>query len=425
MVATPKQLKDRWLTPKGKEVRQQIIDHIREDNWERFLEGFPFVKEVENSKDLRFIDLSRNNKLGRAKLNEANLSYAKFNNSNLTEAELNNSIAIKADFYEAKMYKSKINGAILKGAKLIGTTMLDAEIIGSNLDGALLWGTMLQSAYIDNSTFNNKTSLDGAKLYGVSAKQTSFVNSNLNRADFSNANLSGAIFNNSNLTHTSFNEADISNAHIINCCVYGISAWDIKTNNSTKTENLNISKDCKGSLTIDDIEIPQFIYLILNNKKISNLITTMRTKSVLILGSFNDKSKSVLDRLKKILANKNLIPIIFDFKPSEKQDLMETVRTLALLSNFVIVDLSIPAGQLHELASIVRDTYIPFVTIANKDSKQTNMLNEFRHQYWFKSNYFKYSLKDYQKQIPILINNEIFPWVEKINKKLREERTGI
>jgi len=36
MKATPKQLKERWLTSEGKEVRQQIIDHIREDNWERF-----------------------------------------------------------------------------------------------------------------------------------------------------------------------------------------------------------------------------------------------------------------------------------------------------------------------------------------------------------------------------------------------------
>lgn len=28
-MATPQQLKERWLTPKGKKVRQQIIEHIK------------------------------------------------------------------------------------------------------------------------------------------------------------------------------------------------------------------------------------------------------------------------------------------------------------------------------------------------------------------------------------------------------------
>ncbi len=55
-MATPQQLRARWLTPKGKKVRQEIIDHIREDNWKRFLRGFPFVDEIEYRRDLRFIN---------------------------------------------------------------------------------------------------------------------------------------------------------------------------------------------------------------------------------------------------------------------------------------------------------------------------------------------------------------------------------
>ena len=33
-MATEKQLKERWLTYEGKKVSQQIIKHIKEDNWE-------------------------------------------------------------------------------------------------------------------------------------------------------------------------------------------------------------------------------------------------------------------------------------------------------------------------------------------------------------------------------------------------------
>ena len=190
------------------------------------------------------------------------------------------------------------------------------------------------------------------------------------------------------------------------------------------TKNLIINDQYSNDpiITIDDIELAQFIYLILNNKKISNLITTLRTKTILILGPFDSESKLILDKIKELLPKHNLIPIIFDFKPSKKQDLIETVRTLALLSNFVIVDLSIPAGQLHELASIVRSTYIPFVTIASEDSKQSVMLNEFRHHYWYRDKYFAYSPEKAYKEIPELFESKILPWVKNINKRIRKRR---
>ncbi len=57
--ATDKQLKDRWLTPKGGKIRKQIIDHIGKKNWERFLKGFDYVDEIKYMKDLRFIDFKR------------------------------------------------------------------------------------------------------------------------------------------------------------------------------------------------------------------------------------------------------------------------------------------------------------------------------------------------------------------------------
>ena len=304
--------------------------------------------------------------------------------------------------------------------------------MGADFNEADLRKSSFIGSDLTNSKFD-KANLCEADFSETILRFSSFQETDLRKAKLSRSILEGSIFFRTDLRDASMKDTDfsacclistnLSNTNLKNSYIYGISVWDIETNNKTVMKDLVISRD--PLITIDDIELAQFIYLILNNKKISNLITTMRTKSVLILGSFSDKSKSVLERLKKVLSNKNLIPIIFDFKPSEKQDSMETVRTIALLSNFVIVDLSIPAGQLHELASIVRNTYIPFATIVNDDSKQTSMLNEFRHQYWFKSDYFKYSLKDWQEQIPILFKNEIFPWVEKINKKLKEERTGI
>ena len=51
-LATEKQLRERWETPEGIKARQQVIDHIREDNRGRFLKDFNFLSKVKNDKDL-------------------------------------------------------------------------------------------------------------------------------------------------------------------------------------------------------------------------------------------------------------------------------------------------------------------------------------------------------------------------------------
>lgn len=419
-MSTLKQLKERWETPEGDRLKRRIASLINKPGWEKHLNGFPFVDEIENGKDLRFIDLSTNNRLGRAKLNETNISYANFSHSNLTEAELNNTIAVESNFFEATMYYAKLNGAILKKATLIGTAMLGVEMTNANLEGAVLWGTMLQDANISNSKFNNKACLDGANLYGVEAKQTSFNNSDLNCANFSNAKLTGSEFNNSILTNCIFTGADITDSKIISCKIYGISAWDIKTNNNTITKNLIISEN--HSITVDDIEIAQFIYLILNNKKISHLITTMRTKTALILGSFDNESKPILDLLKEELPKHNLIPIVFDFNPPLEQRFMETVKTLALLSKFVIVDLSQRSGQYYEIAKLVDNVRVPFATIAVEGTKISGMLEDLNDYYWWKRDYYSYFKEGWGNRLPDLVEKEIIPWVEEINNKLFETK---
>ena len=42
----------------------------------------------------------------------------------------------------------------------------------------------------------------------------------------------------------------------------------------------------QSEVTTDDIEVAQFLYLLINNKKIRNVIDTITSKVVLILGRF-------------------------------------------------------------------------------------------------------------------------------------------
>jgi hypothetical protein len=52
----------------------------------------------------------------------------------------------------------------------------------------------------------------------------------------------------------------------------------------TKQQNLVITRQDEPAITVDKIEVAQFVYLLLNNKKVRDVIDTITSKVVLILG---------------------------------------------------------------------------------------------------------------------------------------------
>ena len=57
----------------------------------------------------------------------------------------------------------------------------------------------------------------------------------------------------------------------------------------------------------------------LNNQKVREVIDTITSKAVLILGRFTDERKAVLDALRDELRKRDYLPILFDFeKPGPK-----------------------------------------------------------------------------------------------------------
>ena len=74
-----------------------------------------------------------------------------------------------------------------------------------------------------------------------------------------------------------------------------------------------ITYENEPEITVDNIEVAQFIYLMLNNRKVRNVIDTITSKAVLILGRFTDERKAVLDALREELRKRNYVPILFDF----------------------------------------------------------------------------------------------------------------
>src|SRR3954463_11314053 len=84
-------------------------------------------------------------------------------------------------------------------------------------------------------------------------------------------------------------ETNIRGTDLTDCYVYGISAWRLELDENTIQRNLIVTPHGEPRITVDNIEVAQFIYLILHNEKIRDVIDTIGKKAVLILGRFTDE----------------------------------------------------------------------------------------------------------------------------------------
>ena len=94
---------------------------------------------------------------------------------------------------------------------------------------------------------------------------------------------------------------DLTGADLTGCLIYGVSAWRLKLATKTKQQNLVITYPNEPAITVDNIEIAQLIYLLLRNEKIRDVIETIASMAMLILGRFTDERKAVLDALREEL----------------------------------------------------------------------------------------------------------------------------
>jgi hypothetical protein len=82
-------------------------------------------------------------------------------------------------------------------------------------------------------------------------------------------------------------------------------------------------------VAVDNIEVAQFVYLLLHNEKIRDVIDTIGRKGVLLLGRFTEGRIAVLERLRDGLRKRGYLPIVFNFDKPETKDFTETLRLLA------------------------------------------------------------------------------------------------
>ncbi len=356
--------------------------------------------------DLSGADLTETHMYGAnlsgADLTDANLSSTNLTNANLCEAKLIRTNLADTCFADADLCDADFSGANIYNVGFAGCYLSDANFSGHNFSGE--W-TEFRSAILDHSDFSyaglsgvnfsdarlprsnfSGANLSKADLSGADLSDTDFSNANLVGADLSGANLSDANFSGANLTEgnfsgTSFLRTDLTNANIENAIVYGTSVWDIKSD-GLKQKNLIISKQEESILTVDNIEVGQFIYLMLNNKKIRDVIGTIANKGVLILGRFTPERKIILDAIREKLRESDYLPIMFDFEKAEERDFTETIKILAGMAKFVVADITNPSSAPLELQATIPDYRIPFLPIIQSGEKPFAMFQNLQRYPW-------------------------------------------
>jgi hypothetical protein len=221
-----------------------------------------------------------------------------------------------------------------------------------------------------------EANLRGAHLCGAHLGEV-----NLNGAHLGMARLREADLREANLQGTTLVDTDLTDADLTGCHIHGVAAWGLKLQGA-KQHNLVITREDEPRITVDNIEVAQFIYLMLHNEKICEVIDTIGRKAVLILGRFTDERKAVLDALREELRKRNYLPILFDFDVPATRDITDTVSLLARMARFIIADLTDPSSIPKELEAIVPGLAVPVQPLLEGPSRPYAMFKDYWKYDW-------------------------------------------
>jgi len=330
------------------------------DAWNRWRAGHPDVRPaftdlVLANRDFRGYDF-RGTSFLRVLLNDSDLRGADCEGARFDESRL-----INVDLRQTRMKACSLLGATLSHAKLAG---LDLTL--TNFSDADCWDADFSSADLSGATMQ-RAKLNDAKLVATTLHRTDMTSAILHMADLSHADLREAELSVAQLIAATARDANFTGASlqvaiVVNCDftgatlsgarIFGLSAWNVELAGA-KQEDMIITRDSEPAITCDDIEIAQFLYLLLENKKIRKVIDGVTSKVVLILGRFTEERKAVLDAIRAALRKLDYTPVLFDFDKPASKDLTGTVETLARMAKFIIADLTDPSSIPHELATII------------------------------------------------------------------------
>jgi uncharacterized protein YjbI with pentapeptide repeats len=309
-----------------------------------------------------------------------------------------------------------LSGAMLEGISACGPDRDWPGETTSTFERASFRGAILRGCWFF------RTSLARADLSGADLRKAHFQGMSLNRANLENALLDGAVLERVNLMGASLNGASFVGATLKDCSIHGIAAWNVKTDNDTKMEDLRVTRLEEAQLDVDTLDLAQFVYVLTHNPSVRKVLDTVTAKVVLILGRFSERErKEALDALRDLLRQRGYVPILFDFERSASRDLTETISLLAHMARFVVADLTDAKSLPQELQAIVPNLpSVPVRPIILKGQQPYAMFEHFRRFPWVLA---PFEYVDY-RHLRTAIEDSIIAPAEVLLKSLRNDRVA-
>jgi hypothetical protein len=257
----------------------------------------------------------------------------------------------------------------------MAATLFEADLRGAHLLEANLNGAQLNRGKLRKTNFYG-ANLECAKFTGADLREANLYGANLSSADLTRVDLREA-----NLEHAILIHTTISKTNLTGCRVFGVSVWGVDLDCEVSQNNLRVTPTNEPNITVDNLELSQFVYLLLHNEKIRNVIDVVGQKGVLILGRFKEGRKAVLDAIRDKLRDLNYVPMMFDFEKPTQRDFTETIKTLAGMCRFIIADITNPKSSPLELQATVPDYMIPFIPIIQEEEEPFSMFLDLQHKY--------------------------------------------
>jgi Pentapeptide repeats (8 copies) len=307
------------------------------------------------------------------------------------------------DLTGANLDEICIGYADLRGVIFDECSLRSAWLKGANFENA-----SLRSA--DFSAAPNSTRGPGRLLYAY-MHGADFTGANCRGVDFSFASLNDATLvradlSDADLGHVSLVRSNVEGAILRNTRVYGISAWDLEGVPAIQQDLIISQKKGPGiksyyegwqtssgreserslptvdnGVKLDNLELAQFVNLLMHNEKIRDVIDTVGQRGVLILGRFTKERKLVLEAIRTKLRELGFVPMLFDFEGPTQRNITETIRTLASLSCFIVADITNPKSSPLELQAVMPNLMVPVATIIQEDEEPFSMFRDLWQMY--------------------------------------------
>lgn len=298
---------------------------------------------------------------------------------------------------DANLSRADLAGVHLEGASLKGAKLISAELSSVHAQKVNLSGANCRGATLSQGDFRAAVCLDGTYLAHANLRGANFTRARMIEATLSRADLTRACFDGANLTRASLGDAILDETSFLGTKLQGAGVGGtfirrVKTDEKTDQRELLVDVHVAwerrpGEMVkfteANDIRVAQFHNIVDEQGSVGKLLAATTKRVVLILGRFLPRRKRVLDRLAIALGERGKIAVIFDFPSPEDREVSDTVRFIAGMAEFIVVDLTKASSVPLELQATIPDLMIPVIPIIQSGYPVFSMFSDLERRYFW------------------------------------------